>query len=182
MKTNHLRGASATLAILFLSACTYTSHQRSWSDIEYPTRSVQLEIVNTAGMNTAEAQATKEVITKALRDLRINAGPNADRKLIVEVVRYNEQPAAESALKWICEFVVPGGWAHRTSNAFDLRARLIMPDGRVVEFAKLAEISEKAREFSDIQENMASRIAYFVFTDDIHDKLQECGNLISTNK
>ncbi|MDE1919466.1 MAG: hypothetical protein KGH56_02080 [Patescibacteria group bacterium] len=97
-------------------------------------------------------------------------------KLVVEVTKYNEQSAAASYSRWVGEFMTPPvPWAHFTSNAYELRARLIRKDGSVIEFAKLAEISEGGRELKHVQENMARRVAYFVFTADALAKAHELG-------
>lgn len=172
---------SLMLAILFVSACSYTPDRRSWTDIALPAQSVQLEIVDKAGMNKNEIETTREVLAEALKGLRITVDPAAERKLVVEVVGYNEQSTFLSALRWGIEAMGVPPVAHFTTNNFDLRARLIRKDGSTVEFTKLAEISEAARELRHMQENMARRVAYFVFTADVLDEMNRpAGNVVSS--
>lgn len=178
-----LRGTIVAMTALLLTACTYTPDKRAWTDIEYPTQYVQLEVMNAAGMSALEVTATREVLTKALNDLRIDISPDADRKVIVEVVGYNEQSSIASALRWTIEIVVGVPLAHWTTNELKFRSRLIMKDGRIVEFDKFAEINESGREFKHLQENMARRVAYAVFTAAALADAQERGyNQISVNK
>lgn len=159
-------GLAAMLAILFLSACSYIPDQRAWTDIEYPTQSVQLEIVDKDDMSKKETEEIRTVLIKTLNDLKIEVSQSTGRKLIVEVVKYNEQSAITTALRWFIQIQLPGPWAYYTTNALDLRARLIKEDGSVIEFSKLAEINESGREFAYLRENMARRVAYAVFTAD----------------
>lgn len=163
----------AMLAILFLSACSYTPDQRAWTDIAYPAQSVQLVIVDKDNMSKKETEEIRSVLTKTLHDLRIEVNPTAGRKLVVEVVKYNEQSAVTTALRWIIQTTLPGPWALYTTNALNLRGRLVREDMSVVEFTKLAEISESGREFSYLRENMCRRVAYAVFTADALAKTQE---------
>ncbi|MDO8231696.1 MAG: hypothetical protein Q7T37_00635 [bacterium] len=159
-------GLVAILAILFLSACNYIPDQRAWTDIEYPAQSVQLEIVDKDNMSRKEIEEIRTVLTETLHDLRIEVGPAAGRKLIVEVVKYNEQSAVTTALRWIIQTTLPGPWAYYSTNALDLRARLVREDGSIIDFTKLSEINESGREFKYLQQNMARRVAYAVFTAD----------------
>ncbi len=181
----NIRGlfAAMMVTVVFLSACTYTPDQMVWTDIEYPKKAVQLEIVNSAGMSARETKETLEAITQTLRNYGISVNPAAGRKLIVEVVGYNEQSTTASILRWATEFVLAVPLPHFTSNRFDARARVIREDGSVVEATKLAEISEATREFEHIRENMAQRIAYFTFATDVFAKIHERGyDKVSTNK
>ncbi|MCX6788045.1 MAG: hypothetical protein NT108_02705 [Candidatus Kaiserbacteria bacterium] len=173
----------ATTIVLFLSACSYTPDQRVWTDIAYPTQSVQLEIVDRDSMSKKETEEIRTVLAKTLNDLKIEVSPTAGRKLIVEVVKYNEQSVVTTALQWIIQTTFPGPWAFYSNNALDLRARLIKEDGSVVEFTKLAEISESGRDFKYLQENMARRVAYAVLTADALANAHERGyDKVSANK
>lgn len=172
MRITH--GLVAMLVILFFSACNYTPDKRAWTDIAYPAQAVRLEIENKANMNNDEIRGTEEVLIRALHDLHIDVHQTADRKLLVEIVKYNEQSAVITTLRWISS-VVGLPLAHYTSNVFDLRARLVKEDGTVVEFTKLAEISESGREFKYLQENMARRVAYAVLTADALARAHELG-------
>ena len=157
----------AMLSVLFLSACAYDPIQRTALDPKYPSQSTRLEIVDKAGMSAEESRITREILMRALGYIRVSVDEAAKQQLVVEVVRYNEQSGVVSLLRWGAEFAVPGGWAHYTSNAIELRARLVRKDGSVTEFTKLAEISEAARELGDTETNMAERIAFFFYTADV---------------
>lgn len=175
--------AAMIATVVFFSACTYTPDQMVWTDIEYPKKVVQLEIVNSAGMNAGETEKTIDVLTQTLRNYGIGVSPTAKRKLVVEVVGYNEQSTIVSILRWATEIVFAVPFPHFTSNLFDARARAIREDGSAIEAMKLAEISEAAREFEHIRENMAQRIAYFTFAADVFARIHERGyDKVSTNK
>lgn len=178
-----VNGTIVAMVAMLLTACSYTPDQRTWTDIAYPTQSVQLEIVDRDNMSKKEFGEIQANLTKALKDLRIEVSPAANRKLIVEVVKYNEQSAVTTALQWIVQVTFPGPWAFYSNNTLELRARLIREDGSAIEFPKLAEISESGREFKHLQENMTRRVAYAVFTADALADAQERGyNQISVNK
>jgi len=117
-------------------------------------------------MSEEELVTTRQIITRALNDLRISVHPTASRTLVVKVVNYNEQSSMVSNLRWVVQCLFPGPWAFHTWNAFDLRAQLIQADGSVLEFEKFSEIQESGRDFKLLQENMARRVALSVLTAD----------------
>ena len=145
----------------FVAACSFQEPSLK-TGLPYPEQTVKLEIVNTAGMSQVEEKEFREVLAKALLERNIHLHNPGEKTLIVEVLDFNREGDVRWALKWALESIVPGPWAHFTTNALNVRVSLRQGDS-VVHFTKFNEIEESARDFDKLERSMARRIASEVF-------------------
>ena len=150
--------------LIWLTGCggTYHSIEVSYPPVSQEYSKLALEINSPKGIDQKELENFRELIILQLGERGFVIVPDAERQLLVKVVKFNKESEALKAARKRKTLIEGGPWTQYTSNALVVRL-FLKEQEKTTEFGEFQEYKENTKEWEDMKRLVARRITDAVY-------------------
>lgn len=151
--------------LVCLAGCsggTYKSVEGYCPPVPQSVSKLALEINSPEGVDKKESESFQELIILELEKRGFVITPDAERRLVVKIVKLDKESMASRTVKWTAFLFFAAPLQNTSSNALVVRVFLEDKE-KTTEFKEFQEFKESTKSWEDLKWLVARRIADAVY-------------------